>query len=57
MKKQKPKAREIETPSRSDQPSRAELWEAFDLAGADTETVREASFTPIKVRKRGKRRR
>lgn len=57
MKKQELKAREIETPSRSYQASRAELWEAFDVAGVDTESVRKASFTPIKVCEREKRRR
>lgn len=50
MKKQQPKVREMELPTRSYQPSRAELREKFEIPGADMETVREGSFTPIAVR-------
>lgn len=49
MKKQQPKVREMELPTRSYQLSRAELREKFEIPGADMETVREGLFTPIAV--------
>lgn len=57
MKMQKPKVREIETPSRSSQPSLAEPREEFAMLGAHRSTVREAFFNPIKVNERAKSRR
>ena len=40
-------ARTISMPSRSYQPSKAEVEREFDMPEADTETVRKAFFRPI----------
>ena len=49
IKKQKPKAQEIEHSLRSYQRRRAELQEESDMLGADMEAIRKAFFTPLKV--------
>lgn len=48
--------REIELPRRSYQPSRAELREEIDMPGADMETIQNAFFRPVKVRREEDRR-
>ena len=45
-----PEERLMEPPSRDYQPTKAEKEEeAFDMPGADIETVRSACFHPIRV--------
>jgi len=45
-----PEPRTIDLPPRDYQPSKAEREEAFDMPGADAETIRSAFFRPIHVR-------
>lgn len=44
-----PEARSIDLPPRDYHPSKAEREEAFDMPGADIETVRSAFFRPIRI--------
>ena len=43
-----PEERAIDLPPRDYQPTKAEKEEAFDMPGADAETVRSAFFRPIR---------
>ena len=44
-----PEERAIDLPARDYQPTKAEKEEAFDMPGADIETVRSAFFRPIRA--------
>ena len=44
-----PEERSIDLPPRDYQPTKAEKEEAFDMPGADVETVRSAFFRPIRA--------